>query len=85
MRKWPFFALVLSFSVFAQKPPQPLKPGLYAIFNTEFGNIRVLLHEKDTPVTVRTFVGLAQGTQPWKNPDGKLVRRPLYDNSTFYP
>jgi peptidyl-prolyl cis-trans isomerase A (cyclophilin A) len=84
MKKWPLAALLVAACAFAQKPPKPLKPGLYAIFKTEFGDIRVLLHEKETPVTVATFAGLATGTQPWRDPDGKLVKRPLYNNTTFY-
>jgi len=69
---------------FAQKPPKPPKPGLYATFKTEFGDIRAELYEKDAPVSVAMFAGLAQGTQTWRDPDGKMVKRPLYDNTTFY-
>ena len=62
-----------------------LKPGLYAIFNTSEGMFEALLYEKDVPIATRTFVGLAQGTQPWLDPDSKkVVRRPLYDNITFH-
>ena len=84
MKRWLSLALIVASCVFAQAPGKPLKDGLYAIFKTEFGDIRVLLYEKYTPVTVATFVGLAQGTQPWKNADGKLVKKPLYNNTVFY-
>jgi peptidyl-prolyl cis-trans isomerase A (cyclophilin A) len=77
-------ALILSACAFAQKPPKPLKPGLYAVFRTEFGNVRVSLFEKDTPNSVAAFVGLAQGTQSWRDPKGAVVKRPMYDNTTFY-
>jgi peptidyl-prolyl cis-trans isomerase A (cyclophilin A) len=77
-------ALILAASLFAQKPPKPLKPGLYAVFNTELGNIRVQLFEKDTPNSVNAFVGLAQGTQSWRDPKGNMVKKPMYDNTTFY-
>ena len=65
---------------------QPQRPkGLYAIFNTSMGSITAKLFEKDTPETVRTFVGLARGTRPWLDPvAGKPVKRPLYDNITFH-
>ena len=32
-----------------------------------------------------TFVGLAQGTLPWRDPKSQaMVKKPLYDNLTFY-
>jgi cyclophilin family peptidyl-prolyl cis-trans isomerase len=84
MIKRPLIALILATCAFAQQAPKPPKPGLYAIFKTELGDIRVILYEKYAPVTVATFVGLAQGRQRWLDPDRKWVRRPLYNNSTFY-
>ena len=30
------------------------------------------------------FVGLAQGTQSWRDPSGKVVKKPYYDNTTFF-
>jgi peptidyl-prolyl cis-trans isomerase A (cyclophilin A) len=77
-------ALMVAVSALAQKPPKPLKNGLYAIFKTEFGDIRAILFEKDTPRSVGLFVGLAQGIQPWRDPGGKTVRKPYYDNTTFF-
>jgi peptidyl-prolyl cis-trans isomerase A (cyclophilin A) len=77
--------LFLAACAFAQKPEKPLKNGLYAIFNTEFGKITAQLYEKDTPNSVATFVQLAQGTLPWRDPKtNAMVKRPLYDNTTFY-
>lgn len=62
-----------------------LKPGLYAVFRTSEGNITAKLYDKYTPVAVRNFVGLAQGTKAWKDPKtGAMVKRPLYDNITFH-
>jgi cyclophilin family peptidyl-prolyl cis-trans isomerase len=83
MKKWPSIALLLALAVsaFAQKP---LKPGLYAIFRTEFGDIRVLLYEKEAPITVSVFVGLALGSRAWRDPEGNLVKKPLYNNTVFY-
>lgn len=67
-------------------PPAATRPdGLYAIFKTSMGEIDVMLYEKDTPVTVRNFVGLAKGTKPWKDPKtGAMVKRPLYNNTIFH-
>ena len=82
--KWTPIVLILAACALAQKPPKPPKPGLYAIIKTEFGDMRAILYEKDTPVSVRTFVNLAQGIQPFRDPEGKIVRRRYYDNTTFF-
>ncbi len=79
-------AFLISFAalVVAQNPPA-LKPGLYAVLNTDAGAITAQLFEKDTPATVQNFVALAQGTKPWRDPKtGQMVRRPLYENITFH-
>ena len=65
--------------------PAPLKPGLYAVFNTDQGPITALLYEKYTPANVADFVALAQGSKAWRDPKtGAMVRRPLYENLTFH-
>jgi peptidyl-prolyl cis-trans isomerase A (cyclophilin A) len=79
-----FLALMLAGCAFAQKPEKPLKNGLYAIFETEFGEIKAVLFEKDTPNAVALFVRLGQGTQEFRDVDGKIVKRPFYDNTTFF-
>lgn len=72
----------LAACAFAQ---QQLPPGLYAVFNTSVGTITAKLYEKDTPMAVQTFVGLAMGTKAWVDPaTKKWVKRPLYDNITFH-
>ena len=79
-------AFLISFAALAlaQNPPA-LKPGLYAVFNTDAGSFTAQLFEKDTPATVANFVALAQGTKPWRDPKtGQMVRRPLYENITFH-
>jgi cyclophilin family peptidyl-prolyl cis-trans isomerase len=63
----------------------PRSPGLYAVFHTSEGNITAKLYEKETPKAVGLFVGLAQGTQPWVDPEThKPVKRPLYNGITFH-
>jgi peptidyl-prolyl cis-trans isomerase A (cyclophilin A) len=79
-------ALLISIATLAvaQNPPA-LKPGLYVVFNTSEGRITALLYEKYTPLAVKNFVALAQGTKPWLDPKTeKMVRRPLYENITFH-
>jgi len=79
-------AFLISFAALALAQNQPaLKPGLYAVLNTDAGAITAQLFEKDTPATVANFVALAQGTKPWRDPKtGQMVRRPLYENITFH-
>lgn len=79
-----FFALVMAACAFAQKPSKPLKNGIYATFTTEFGEIKAILFEKETPQAVSLFVGLAQGTQNFRDVDGKIVKRRYYDDTTFF-
>jgi len=69
-------------SATADKPPKKpfhMKPGLYAVFETSEGRF-----EKYTPIAVKNFVGLAQGTKPWKDAKGQWVRQPMYTNITFH-
>ena len=67
----------------SEAPAYP--PGLYALIQTSAGTITAQLFEKETPITVRSFVGLARGTQPWLDPKTKkAVTRPLYENLIFH-
>ncbi len=65
-------------------PAPALEPGLYATFNTSMGQITAKLFEKEAPMNVRNFVGLARGTKPWKDANGQMVTKPLYNNITFH-
>jgi cyclophilin family peptidyl-prolyl cis-trans isomerase len=76
---------VALFAGAADKPHKPLKPGLYAVFDTSEGRIVAQLFEKDVPIAVKNFVGLAQGTRPWRDPrTGQWVKGPLYNGVTFH-
>ncbi len=90
-----FCGLVLAASMFAQssKPvPQATeeqakgrKNGLYAVVNTSMGAITVQLYEKESPETVRSFVALAMGAKPWRDPkSGQTRQTPLYDGTIFH-
>jgi peptidyl-prolyl cis-trans isomerase A (cyclophilin A) len=72
----------------AQFPPINV-PGtgqLYARFHTSMGNLVVRLEEQRAPNTVKNFVGLATGTQEWKDPRTGEIRRntPYYDGTIFH-
>ena len=82
-------AAACAFSQTPAPPPQGapanLPDGLYAIFNTDKGTITAQLFEKETPVNVANFVGLAKGTKAWMDPKTKaMVKRPMFNNVLFY-
>jgi peptidyl-prolyl cis-trans isomerase A (cyclophilin A) len=80
--------LAIISGAFAQAPPAApaaREPGLYATINTTQGTIVVKFFEKEAPITVKNFVGLARGTKTWKDPKtGMIVRRPLYTGTIFH-
>ena len=80
--------LALAAATSAQTPPAapgPREAGLYATINTTQGAITVRLFEKEAPLTVKNFVGLAHGTKAWKDPKtGKMIKRPLYNGAIFH-
>ena len=69
------FAMLLTVpAAFAQEKPK-LNPGVYANFETSMGNFTCELFEKDAPITVANFIGLAEGTKDWKDPKtGQMVK-----------
>jgi cyclophilin family peptidyl-prolyl cis-trans isomerase len=81
----PIALLLMATAALAQEAAPALPDGLYAIFSTSMGKFTARLYEKDTPISVANFVGLAQGTRPWRDPKTHaLVKRPLYDNIAFH-
>ena len=59
---------------------------LTAKIETSLGTFTCELYDKDAPITVANFVGLAPGTRPWKDPKtGKWVeKKPFYDGLIFH-
>ena len=59
---------------------------LTAKIETSLGTFTCELYDKDAPITVANFVGLARGTRPWKDPKtGKWVeKKPFYDGLIFH-
>ena len=68
--------------------PDITVPGqgqLYARLVTNMGNMIVRLEEQRAPKTVKNFVGLAVGTQEFKDPrDGQSKKAPYYDGTIFH-
>ena len=67
--------------LFSRKPKHPEFPDVADVkgarIHTNQGVIEVKLHSGDVPMTVGNFVGLAEGTVPWKRPDGSPGEGPL--------
>jgi peptidyl-prolyl cis-trans isomerase A (cyclophilin A) len=63
-----------------------LPPGVYAHFQTSLGSFTAELFEKQTPVTVANFIGLAQGTKEYTDPrSGQKVKgKPYFDGTVFH-
>jgi len=60
-------------------------PGIYATFETSLGNITCQLFEKEAPVTVANFIGLAEGTKEWTDPkSGQKMKKPFYNGLIFH-
>jgi peptidyl-prolyl cis-trans isomerase A (cyclophilin A) len=57
--------------------------ALKATIETDLGTLSCDLYEKDAPITVANFVGLARGVRPWKK-GGEWVKTPLYDGTVFH-
>lgn len=58
---------------------------MFATLHTTSGDIRLELLPNHAPKTVRNFVGLATGTQPWKDPaTGQERTEPLYEGVVFH-
>jgi len=57
-----------------------------AVFDTTAGPLRCTLFEKETPITVKNFIDLANGTKDWKNPVSGATKHntPLYDGTIFH-
>jgi peptidyl-prolyl cis-trans isomerase A (cyclophilin A) len=58
---------------------------LQAQFTTSEGNFTVRLFEEEVPNTVANFVGLAEGTKEFTDPNtGQKTRRPYFDGLVFH-
>ncbi len=62
----------------------PAGKTLVATIETDLGKLECTLFPDKAPITVATFVGLARGLRPWKTPEGKWEKKPLYDGTIFH-
>src|SRR6516162_9236311 len=77
------FLLAAVPSAFAQKK---LAPGAYAHFSTSLGDFTAELYEKQSPLTVANFIGLADGSKPYTDPrtHQKVTGKPYFDGTIFH-
>lgn len=69
----------------AKKSTAPAAPNPTTIIHTTAGDMKCELFPDQAPKAVANFIGLAKGTKPWKDPEGKSVHgKPLYDGVIFH-
>jgi peptidyl-prolyl cis-trans isomerase A (cyclophilin A) len=70
----------------APKSTGPVPTGPTAIIDTTAGQMSCKLFDKQAPIGVENFIGLAQGTKEWKSPtNGKSMKgTPLYNGTIFH-
>jgi peptidyl-prolyl cis-trans isomerase A (cyclophilin A) len=65
----------------------PVVPtGPTAVIDTTMGRLTCKLYDKQAPVTVTNFIGLAEGTKDWTDPKTlqKMHHQPFYNGTTFH-
>lgn len=70
----------------SQLPPVVLPTGPTVVLDTSMGRMTCKLFEKEAPLTVANFIGLAEGTKAWTDPVSKekMTHKPFYDGTTFH-
>jgi peptidyl-prolyl cis-trans isomerase A (cyclophilin A) len=60
--------------------------GATVVFDTSLGRITCRFFDKQAPLSVENFIGLAQGTKDWKDPvtHQTMHHKPLYDGTEFH-
>jgi peptidyl-prolyl cis-trans isomerase A (cyclophilin A) len=71
----------------SSQAPVGIQPtGPTAVFDTSLGRITCQLFDKQAPLAVANFVGLAEGTKDWTDPATKAMMhgKRFYDGTTFH-
>jgi peptidyl-prolyl cis-trans isomerase A (cyclophilin A) len=73
-------------STIAHDLPPALPTGPTVVFDTTMGRLTCKLFDKEAPLTVANFVGLATGTKAWTDPVTlkQVTNEPFYDGTTFH-
>ena len=67
------------------KPPV-VPTGPTAVIDTTMGRLTCKLYDKQAPITVANFIGLADGSKDWTDPKTlqKMHHQPFYNGTTFH-
>ncbi len=70
----------------SQVRPPVTPTGPTALIDTSLGRLTCKLYDKQAPVTVANFIGLATGTKDWVDPKTlkKMHGQPFYSGTTFH-
>lgn len=73
-------------SVIAHDIAPAIPTGPTAVFDTSMGRLTCKLFDKEAPLTVANFIGLATGSKSWTDPVTlkKVTGEPFYDGTTFH-
>jgi peptidyl-prolyl cis-trans isomerase A (cyclophilin A) len=73
-------------STTSQLKPPPVPTGPTAVIDTTMGRLTCKLYDKEAPVTVANFIGLAEGTKDWTDPKTlqKVHHQPFYNGTAFH-
>src|SRR5580698_5733843 len=73
-------------STTSQVKPVAVPTGPTVVIDTSMGRLSCKLFDKQAPITVANFIGLAEGTKDWTNPKTlqKVHRQPFYNGLTFH-
>jgi peptidyl-prolyl cis-trans isomerase A (cyclophilin A) len=60
--------------------------GPMVVFDTSMGRMTCQFYQKQAPLAVANFIGLADGSKDWTDPNTKKVQhhKPLYNGTTFH-
>jgi cyclophilin family peptidyl-prolyl cis-trans isomerase len=77
--------LLTAILIYGNTAMAQLSDGLYAVINTTMGGITCRLDYVKAPITCANFVGLAEGSQNWVDPEsGNIRNAPFYDELIFH-
>jgi peptidyl-prolyl cis-trans isomerase A (cyclophilin A) len=73
-------------STTSQAAPPVVPTGPAVIIDTSMGRLTCKLYDKQAPITVANFIGLAEGTKDWTDPKtlAKVHHQPFYNGTTFH-
>jgi peptidyl-prolyl cis-trans isomerase A (cyclophilin A) len=73
-------------STTSQEKPPAVPTGPTAVIDTTMGRMTCKLYDKEAPITVANFIGLAEGTKEWTDPETlqKVKGKPFYNGVTFH-